>query len=127
MAGYHVCRMVPAPMGNRLQDLWDDGERVFCRGEHPRDSSGHNLLFARLAAEHPLPSSLDRVRHEFGLKDELDGGWAVLPLDLARDEVGRTLLVLEDPGGEPLARLLGAPMETEDFLRLAVGIAAALG
>src|SRR5215471_18679730 len=32
-----------------------------------------------------------------------------------------------DPAGEPLARLLGAPMEMDDFLRLAVGIAAALG
>src|SRR4051794_14843127 len=42
-------------------------------------------------------------------------------------EGGRTLLVLEDPGGEPLARLLGAPMEMGDFLPLAAGVAAALG
>ena len=42
-------------------------------------------------------------------------------------EHGRTMLVLEDPGGEPLGRLLGAPMELERFLRLALGIATALG
>ncbi|WP_175154090.1 serine/threonine-protein kinase, partial [Paraburkholderia ultramafica] len=42
-------------------------------------------------------------------------------------EDGRTLLVLEDPGGEPLARLLGAPMELDSVLRLAAGVAAALG
>jgi PAS domain S-box-containing protein len=37
------------------------------------------------------------------------------------------MLVLADPGGEPLDRLLGAPLEVESFLRLAIGIAAALG
>ena len=37
------------------------------------------------------------------------------------------MLALEDPGGEPLASLLGAPMEAGGFLRLAIGIAGALG
>ena len=37
------------------------------------------------------------------------------------------MLVLEDAGGEPLDRLLGAPMEVGRFLRLAIAIAAALG
>ena len=37
------------------------------------------------------------------------------------------MLVLEDPGGEPLDRLLGAPMEVGSFLRLAIGIARAMG
>ena len=48
------------------------------------------------------------------------------PLALSSDG-GRTVLVLEDPGGEPLDRLLGAPMEVGRFLRLAIGIVAALG
>ena len=60
------------------------------------------------------------------LKDELDGTWAVRPVELVR-EGGRTMLVLEDPGGEPLDRLLGAPLEMGRFLRLAIGIAVALG
>ena len=42
-------------------------------------------------------------------------------------EDGRTLPVLDDPGGEPLDGLLGAPMELGRFLRLAVCIATALG
>src|SRR3954453_20975293 len=113
-------------MGNSLQILWDDGERVLCRGRRPGEGGSHNVLLVRPAAEHPSPASLDRLAHAFGLKDELDGAWAVRPLELVR-EGGRTLLVLEDPGGEPLARLLGAPMEMDNFLRLAVGIAAALG
>ena len=37
------------------------------------------------------------------------------------------MLILEDPGGEPLDRLLGEPMELRRFLRYAVGLAAALG
>ena len=41
-------------------------------------------------------------------------------------EHGLTMLVLEDPGGEPLSQLLGRPMEVGSFLRLAVSIAAAL-
>jgi PAS domain S-box-containing protein len=112
-------------MGNRLQICWDDGERVFCRGPHPRNS-GYEVLVARPAAEQPSPASLDRLVHEFSLKEELDGTWAVRPQALVR-ESGGMLLVLDDPGGEPLERLLGAPMEMGAFLGYAVGIATALG
>ncbi|MEM5432072.1 trifunctional serine/threonine-protein kinase/ATP-binding protein/sensor histidine kinase [Cupriavidus oxalaticus] len=108
-----------------LQILWEDGERVFCRGRRDGEGDDHSVLLARPAMEHPPPASLDRLAHEFGLKDELDGAWALRPLELVR-EGGRTLLVLEDPCGEPLSRLLGAPMEIGEFLRLAAGIATAL-
>ena len=43
-----------------------------------------------------------------------------------RDD-GRTALLLEDPAGEPLARLIAGPMEAGRFLRLAIGMVAALG
>ncbi len=56
------------------------------------------------------PPILDRLAHEYELRDELDAAWAARPLALAR-EGGRTALLLEDPGGEPLERLIGAPME----------------
>jgi serine/threonine protein kinase len=81
---------------------------------------------ARRSACHGAPDTLDRLAHEYGLKDELEVAWAVRPLELVRER-GRTMLVLEDPDGEPLDRLLGAPMEVGSFLRLAMGIAAALG
>jgi serine/threonine protein kinase len=42
-------------------------------------------------------------------------------------EQGQPVLLLEDPGGEPLDRFLDAPMEVGRFLRLAIGIAMALG
>jgi len=109
-----------------LKVLWKDGERVFYRvsgdgaGGEPR-----TYMAVVPATEHPSTISLDRLAHEFGLKDHLDAPWAVRPLDLVRDH-GRTMLVLDDPGAEPLQRLLGAPMELSRFLRLAAALAVAL-
>ncbi|MEW6341963.1 MAG: AAA family ATPase [Pseudomonadota bacterium] len=113
-------------MCNGLQTLWEDGERVFGRTRRPVNGGGETLLIARLAVEQPSTASLDRLAHEFQLKEVIDGAWAVRPLELVR-EGGETLLLLEDPGGEPLERLMGAPMALGRALRLAVGIAAALG
>jgi hypothetical protein len=76
-------------------------------------------------AERPTRSSLDRLTHQHGLKDELDSAWAVRPLELVR-EGDRAMLVLEDPGGEPLDRFLGRPMETAQFLRIAIPLVVAL-
>ncbi|TMJ29101.1 MAG: serine/threonine-protein kinase PknK, partial [Alphaproteobacteria bacterium] len=114
------------PDGSR-QVLWEDGERVFCRGWRLGDDGNPSAVLVVLpAGEHPSPTSLDRLAHEYGLKDELDGAWAVQPLELVHDG-GRTMLVLEDPGGKPLDRLHGVAMEVGNFLRLAVSIASALG
>ena len=109
-----------------LQVLWEDGERVFCRGWRADEGSRSAVLAVLPAAERPELSVLDRLAHEYELRGELDVGWAARPLALAR-ESGRTALLLEDPGGEPLVRLIDGPMEVERFLRLAIGIAVALG
>ncbi|HUB47730.1 MAG TPA: AAA family ATPase [Acetobacteraceae bacterium] len=85
-----------------------------------------SVLIMLAAADHPAPASLDRLTHGYALRDELEAAWAVRPLALVREN-GRTVLELEDPGGEPLARQLGAPMEIGRFLRLAIDIAAAVG
>ena len=108
-----------------LRVLWEDGERVFCRGERHADGHRAAVLAVLPAAEHPTPATLDRLAREYELKDELDGTWAVRPLELVRER-GRTMLVLEDAGGEPLHRLLGPPMEVRSFLRVAIAVAAAL-
>src|SRR6516164_5759126 len=124
--------MVPHSVNGTYSDgssqvLWEDGERVFRRGWRLDDSgNGSAVLIVLPAAEHPSRSSLERLTHEYELRHEFDGTWAARPLDLVRD-TSRTMLVLEDTGGEPLDRLLGAPMEVGGFLRLAIGIAAALG
>jgi serine/threonine protein kinase len=107
--------------------LWEDGDRVFCRGRRRSADDDRDAVLAVLpAAEHPTPASLDRLAHEYGLKDELDGAWAARPLKLVRDG-GRTMLVLEDSDSEPLGGLVGAPLELGRFLRLAIGITSALG
>src|SRR5499427_7718120 len=109
------------------QVLWEDGERVFRRGWRVDDDGKQRAaLIVVPASDHPSRSNLDRLAHEYELKDELDGAWAVRPLDLVRD-AGRTVLVLDDVGGEPLDRLLGAPMEVGRFLHLGGAIAEALG
>jgi PAS domain S-box-containing protein len=110
---------------SNLQVLWEDGERVFCRGERQVDGDRAAVLAVLPAAEHPTAATLDRLAREFELKDDLDGAWAVRPLELVR-ESGRIMLLLEDTGSEPLHRLLGPPMEVRSFLSLAIAIAAAL-
>ncbi|MFC0401373.1 trifunctional serine/threonine-protein kinase/ATP-binding protein/sensor histidine kinase [Paraburkholderia rhizosphaerae] len=106
--------------------LQRDSERVLRRG-WGLDAAGQrsSVLLVSPANEQPLPATLDRLAHECRLKDELDGAWAVRPLELRR-AYGQTMLVLEDPGGEPLDRLFGAPMPLEAFLPLAIGMATAL-
>jgi len=108
-----------------LKVLWEDGERVFCRRESHADRYRAPVLAVLPTAEHPTPATLDRLAREYGLKDELDGAWAVRPIELVRER-GRIMLVLEDTCGEPLDRLLGLPMEVRSFLRLAIAVAAAL-
>ncbi|WP_077047399.1 trifunctional serine/threonine-protein kinase/ATP-binding protein/sensor histidine kinase [Pseudomonas sp. KK4] len=105
-----------------MQILWDDGERTFCRELHP---DSRTVLVARPISEQPLPACLGRLSHEFALKDKLDDAWAVRPLELVR-EGALIRLVLADPGGTPLVKLLVAPMGTETFLRIAISTAQAL-
>ena len=109
-----------------LAVLCEDGERVLCRGWR-NDVNGERgaVLAVFSASEHPTPGFVDRLAHEYGLKDELDSRSAVRPLALEREH-GRTVLLLEDPGGEPLDQFLGQPMETGRFLRFATGLSAAL-
>src|SRR5258707_4300662 len=107
-----------------LAVLWEDGERVLCRGW--RDDGGGNrtaVLAVLSASDRPTPGLVDRLAHEYALKDELDGPSVVRPLELLRER-GQTRLLLADPGGEPLAGLLGPPMELGRFLLIATGVSA---
>jgi PAS domain S-box-containing protein len=109
------------------QILWESGERLFSRGWRlDQDGTRRAVLIARPASEHLSRSTLDRFMHEYELSNELGASWAVRPLDLVHD-AGRTMLVLEDIGGAPLAQLLGQPMEVGRFLRTAIAIARAVG
>jgi PAS domain S-box-containing protein len=88
------------------------------------------ILAVALAAEQPQPKDLRRLEHEYSLASKLDSTWAAKPLALSQHQ-GRTILILEDPGGEPLDRILerhqGQPLDLTRFLRIAIGLANALG
>ena len=60
------------------------------------------------------------------LRDALESAWAARPLALVHHQ-GRPMLLLEDPGGEILESFLGHPLELTQFLRMAIGLAVALG
>jgi PAS domain S-box-containing protein len=74
--------------------------------------------------------SLRRLEHEYSLAVELEPAWAAKPLALTRYK-GRTILVLTDPGGEPLDRLLERdkkqPLDLAHLLLIAINLASALG
>jgi PAS domain S-box-containing protein len=115
----------PVLMVENLQVVREEGGRVFCRGLCPGSGDKRLPVLVFLATEYAAPAIVIQFAHEYGLKDELDGAWAARPLELLREH-GRDMLVLEDPGGELLDRLLGAPLEVGTFLRLSIGISTAL-
>jgi hypothetical protein len=92
-----------------FETLRRDEEFAFCRGRND-DGELATILSLTPVSEHPVQGILERLEHEYALRDELDSGWAARPLALAH-HVGRSTLILKDPGGEPLDRLLGRPME----------------
>jgi PAS domain S-box-containing protein len=113
--------------GSSFQVAWEDGDRVFYRARQDGANGDRNTVLVVLPfGESPTRDTLNRLRHEYGLRNELDDAWAVRPLELVHER-GQTMLLLRDPGGEPLDRLLGLPMEVGTFLRLAVALSGALG
>jgi predicted ATPase/transcriptional regulator with GAF, ATPase, and Fis domain len=88
------------------------------------------VLAVALADEEESPQGLRRLEHEYSLSANLDPAWAAKPLALTRHE-GQTVLILKDPGGEPLDRVLERnkehPLDLTRFLRVAIGLATALG
>jgi PAS domain S-box-containing protein len=111
-----------------LETLREAADSTLYRGRKQGDP--WPVLAVALAAEQPSAQSLRRLEHEYSLAADLDPAWAARPLDLTRYE-GRTVLIFQDPGGEPLDQLLernkGQPLDLTRFLRIAIGLAKALG
>ena len=87
------------------------------------------ILAVAVAAERPSPQSLSRLEHEYSLRHDLHAAWAAQPLALTRYQ-GRAVLLLKDPGGELLDKLIeqrvGQPTDLTRFLRIGIGLTAAL-
>jgi serine/threonine protein kinase len=123
-AGVELTIPVIGPPTEVLETLWQDEGLVLYRSVSEVERSP--LLVVAAAVEQPAPASLKRLEQEYALRDELNGAWAARPLALLRQR-GAQMLVLEDPGGELLGRLVGQPWEVTQFIRVAIGIAVALG
>jgi len=104
--------------------LREDEEFILYRGR-ASEAELPAVLLLTPASSRPAPESLKKIDNEYSFRDDLDATWALRPLVLSQYD-GRKALVLEDPGGEPLDRLIQGPMEIRQFLRIAVGLAAAL-
>src|SRR5437660_4673446 len=111
-----------------LEPLREGADFTLYRGRQRGNPSP--VLVVALTAEQPSPQGLRRLEDEFSLAAELDPAWAAKPLALTRHK-GRTILVLTDPGGEPLDLVLereqGQPLDLPRSLRIAIGLATALG
>ncbi len=111
-----------------LEPIREGAEFTLYRARQHGDPSP--FLAVAPTAEQPLPQSLRRLEHEYSLAAELEPAWAAKPLALTRHE-GRTILVLADPGAEPLDRIVGRDgqeaFDVPRFLALAIGMATALG
>src|SRR6516164_2697160 len=83
------------------------------------------ILVLSPAAEYPPSETLERLEHEYSLREELDPAWAARPIETARYR-DSTVLVLDDPGGVPLDQLLGQPLDLAFSIRLAVGLSSAI-
>ncbi|MGD8836274.1 MAG: serine/threonine-protein kinase PknK, partial [Desulfobacteraceae bacterium] len=86
---------------------------------------GLPVLLKVPALADPPPRLLGRLEHEYEIARDLDPDRIARPLALERHG-GEAALVLEQGPTRTLASLLGRPMEIEPFLRIAIGINAAL-
>ena len=107
-----------------LEALRKDEELVLYRGRSKVD--GSRVLVLSSVAEYPAPEILKWLEHACSLRGELDPRWAARPIAMAR-HWDRAILVLDDPGGVPLDRLLGQPLNVAFLLRVAISLSTAIG
>jgi predicted ATPase/signal transduction histidine kinase len=103
----------------------EDAEFMLYRA-HSKQLEPPSILLLTPSSTRPSPETLEKINHEYSLSSELDNLWALQPLAISSYNDKR-VLVLEDPGGMPLNRLVEGPMEIKLFLRLAIQISDAVG
>jgi len=111
--------------GYKAVPLREDHELILYRG-HSKEVTAPSVLLLATVSRRPALETVEKLQHEYSFRNELDTTWAVRPMTLSQYNE-QSVLVFEDPGGEPLNRLVDGAMETKMFLRLAVAIAHAVG
>jgi predicted ATPase/signal transduction histidine kinase len=109
---------------NVLETLWDDGNFVLSR--RILAGEGSPVLALAPSSKRPVRWVIERLERTYALRETLDP--TAVPRLLGLDQEGDLpALLFEDPGGNLLAGLVGEPWELTQFLRIATGMAAALG
>lgn len=89
----------------RSKVLWEDGERTLRRSwRNGADGGRYTVLEVVSVVEHATLGPINRLIHEYELKDDLNEAWAAQPLELVRER-GEIMLVLKDPGASYLIAL----------------------
>src|SRR5262245_44468782 len=66
--------------------LREDGEYIVFRTSRRCAGRGlHDVLLVVPVGEHPSPDSVNRLTHQYELRDDLDDAWAARPLELLRE------------------------------------------
>ncbi|MDE1184757.1 AAA family ATPase [Paraburkholderia sp.] len=104
--------------------LYDDGELVLSR--MGADADTFLTLSPARDCTQPVARLADRFAHALSLRSVLDLPCVARPCELIELD-GRPALMLDDPGGMPLAGMLAARWPTGRFLDVAVALAVALG
>jgi PAS domain S-box-containing protein len=112
----------------RLDTLRQDGEFILyrCLRLTNSETSPPSILALSPVMERPDSATIKKIEHEFSFKDELDPSWAITPIAFTQHQ-SRTMLLFEDPNGQPLDQLLRRPIELKRFLRCGIALAAGLG
>ena len=103
----------------------EDAEFILYRA-HSQQLQPSSILLLTPFLTRPSPETIEKINHEYSLSGELDNAWALPPLAISSYNDKR-VLVLEDPGGAPLNRVVEGAMEMRLFLRLAIRISDAVG
>ena len=112
----------------RLKTIRQDGEFILyrCLRQTDSDKSPPSILALSPLMERPDLATIRKIEHEFSFKDELDPAWAIRPIGLTQHQ-NRTMLLFEDPNGQPLDQLPVRPIELKQFLRCGIALAVGLG
>src|SRR5262249_40135533 len=117
--------IVVVPSQYVLERLREDDEFILSRGR-AGGADPRSVLLLEPVSAHPTLETLNKLTYEYSLRSELESAWAVRPLALSRHG-GQQMLLLEDPGGELLSRLVHELIELRRFLEIAIGLTNAVG
>jgi len=109
--------------GYHLERVVEDAEFVLYRAVS--ENGLPSLLVRSAIAQADDARMLPLFERELAMRTKLGRAWALLPLRLARHN-DRPVLLLEDPGGDPLTRLISRPCPIPSLLEFGLGIAGAL-